>query len=86
MITFSIQLASSKNKIDTNPAAFKGYEQVMVIQDGRWFKYLVGKESSYHDALERCKNIKSDYPDAFVVASKGGKILPLNEALEEMNH
>jgi len=86
IITFSIQLASSKNKIATDPAAFKGYEQVMVIQDGRWFKYLVGKESNYHDALERCKSIKSDYPDAFVVASKGGKILPLNEALEEMNH
>jgi N-acetylmuramoyl-L-alanine amidase len=85
-IIFSIQLASSKNKIDTDPSSFKGYEQVMVIQDGRWFKYLVGKESNYHDALERCTIIKSDYPDAFVVASKAGKIVPLNDALEEMNH
>ncbi len=85
-ITFSIQLASSKNKIDTDPSSFKGYEQVMVIQDGRWFKYLVGKESNYYSALERCKTIKKDYPDAFIVASKAGKIVPLNDALEEMNH
>jgi len=84
-IIFSIQLASSKNKIAPEPSSFKGYKEVMVIQDGRWFKYLVGKETSYHAALERCKTIKSDYPDAFVIASKGGKILPLNEALEEMN-
>jgi N-acetylmuramoyl-L-alanine amidase len=85
-IIFSIQLASSKNKIATDPASFKGYEQVMVIQDGRWFKYLIGKEISYHSALERCKTIKSDYPDAFVVASKAWKIVPLNEALEEINY
>jgi len=84
-IIFSIQLASSKNKIATDPSSFKGYEQVMVIQDGRWFKYLLGKESSYHTALEKCNAIKSDYPDAFVVASKGGKILPLSDALEEIN-
>ena len=85
-IIFSIQLASSKNKIATEPASFKGYEQVKVIQDGRWFKYLLGKENSYHSALERCKTIKSDYPDAFVVASKGGKIVPLSEALKEINY
>ena len=36
-IVFSIQLASSKNKIATDPSSFKGYEQVEVIQDGRWF-------------------------------------------------
>ncbi|MBE9517408.1 MAG: N-acetylmuramoyl-L-alanine amidase, partial [Bacteroidetes bacterium] len=85
-IIFRIQLASSKNKIATDPSSFKGYEQVLVIQDGRWFKYLLGEESSYHNALERCKTIKSDYPDAFVVASKGGKIIPLNDALEEINY
>ena len=85
-IIFSIQLASSKNKIPTDPSSFKGYKQVMVIQDGRWFKYLQGKENSYRSALEKCKVIKSDYPDAFVVASKGGKIVPLNDALEEINY
>jgi N-acetylmuramoyl-L-alanine amidase len=85
-IIFSIQLASSKNKVATDPAAFKGYQDVMVIQDGRWFKYLLGKENNYHSALEKCKEVKSDYPDAFVVASKGGEILPLREALEEINY
>lgn len=85
-IIFSIQLASSKNKVATDPASFKGYKEVMVVQDGRWYKYLLGKEADYHIALEKCKDIKSDYPDAFVVASKEGKILPLSEALEEINY
>lgn len=85
-IVFSIQLASSKNQVATDPSSFKGYTQVRVIRDGRWFKYLVGRETSYHAALQRCQRIKSDYPDAFVVASRDEKILPLSEALEEINH
>jgi N-acetylmuramoyl-L-alanine amidase len=56
-----------------------------VIEDGRWYKYLVGKESSYHTALELCSNVKADYPDAFVVASKDNRIIPLKDALEEIN-
>jgi N-acetylmuramoyl-L-alanine amidase len=84
-ILFSVQIASSKNKIPTEPSSFNGYEQVSVIEDGRWFKYLVGKEESYHGALERCQQIKVDYPDAFVVASKNGRIIPLKDALEEIN-
>jgi N-acetylmuramoyl-L-alanine amidase len=84
-IWFRVQVASSKNKIATTPSSFKGYNQVKVIQDGRWYKYLVGGESSYHAALEMCQEVKADYPDAFVVASKNGNILPLKEALEEIN-
>ena len=84
-ILFSVQVASSKNKIPTDPSSFKGYSQVSVVEDGRWFKYLVGKEDSYHGALERCRQIKADYPDAFVVASKNGRIIPLKDALEEIN-
>jgi hypothetical protein len=45
----------------------------------------VGKESSYHTALEMCQRVKADYPDAFVVASKDGMIIPLKDALEEIN-
>ena len=84
-ILFSVQVASSKNKIATEPSSFKGYSQVSVIQDGRWYKYLVGEENSYHTALEMCKGVKDDYPDAFVVASKNGRIIPLKDALEEIN-
>lgn len=84
-IIFSIQLASSKNKTSTDPSSFKGYEHVMVIEDGRWFKYLVGNDTSYQAAYERCNAVKSDYPDAFIVATKGEKIIPLNDALEEIN-
>ncbi len=84
-ILFRVQVASSKNKIATEPSSFNGYSQVRVIQDGRWYKYLVGEENSYQNALELCNRVKADYPDAFVVASKNNRIIPLKDALEEIN-
>ncbi|MEN8201455.1 MAG: N-acetylmuramoyl-L-alanine amidase [Bacteroidota bacterium] len=84
-VIFSIQLASSKNRIPAEPSSFKGYQNVKVIADGRWYKYMVGQEASYHKALEKCNEIKADYPDAFVVASKNGNIIPLKDALVEIN-
>jgi N-acetylmuramoyl-L-alanine amidase len=84
-VIFSIQIASSKNKIATDPSSFKGHSGVQVIEDGRWFKYMIGTEPDYHKALDICQQLKSDFPDAFVVASKNGKLLPLSEALVEIN-
>ncbi len=84
-IVFSIQVASSKNKISTKPSSFKGQEGVLVMQDGRWYKYLVGQETNYYAALEKCSEIKRSFPDAFVVATKNGKLIPLNDAIAEIN-
>jgi len=84
-IIFSIQIASSRNKTSTEPSSFKGLENVRILQDGRWYKYMVDREMDYPKALDRCMEIKRDFPDAFVVAIKNGKVLPLNEAIIEIN-
>lgn len=84
-VVFSVQVASSKKKIPPDPSSFKGHQGVRIITDGRWNKYLIGRDISYHDALEKCNTIKADYPDAFVVASKNDKLVPLKDALQEIN-
>ena len=84
-IIFKIQIASSREKSSADPALFKGHKEVTIIEDGRWFKYLVGYNLNYNDALEQCLKIKQDFPDAFIVAVKQGEIIPLSEALIEIN-
>ena len=84
-LVFAIQVASSRTQTATDPASFKGYTDVSIIEDGRWYKYIVGKETSYPEVLDHCKNVKKDFPDAFVVALKNKKIIPLSEAIEEIN-
>ena len=68
----------------TGPSAFKGYENVEVIQEGRWYKYAIGS-FDYHEALEQCTKIKNDYPGAFVIAVKNKKVVPLADAIKEIN-
>lgn len=84
-IVFKVQIASSKNRVDPEPSAFKGYEDVSVVQQGKWYKYALGSNLSYHEALEKCSNIKKDFPGAFVIAVRDNEIVPLNEALLEIN-
>lgn len=84
-ITFRIQVASSRSNVDTNPSAFKGYHHVKVYKQGRWYKYTVPGDTDYEKALEQCSMVKRDYPGAFVVAVKNGELIPLNEALVEIN-
>jgi len=84
-IVFLIQIASSKNLVTTEPSSFKGYTDVRVYEYGRWYKYAVGSKLTYHDALERCTTVKSDFPGAFVIAVRNNKIIPLSEALLEIN-
>ena len=84
-VVFAVQVASSRSKTSTDPASFKGYKDVSILEDGRWFKYIVGQNTSYTEVLDHCTKVKKDFPDAFVVALKNKKILPLSEAIEEIN-
>jgi len=84
-VIFAVQVASSRSKTSTNPASFKGYSDVSILEDGRWYKYIVGQNTSYTEVLDHCSIVKKDFPDAFVVALKNKKILPLSEAIEEIN-
>lgn len=85
-IFFLVQIASSKNLVPTEDSEFKGYNDVTVIQQGKWYKYAVGKVMSYHEALEKCADVKADFPGAFVIAVRNNEIVPLNEAILEINH
>ncbi len=84
-VTFMVQIASSKNLVEAIPQSFKGYKDVSIIEQGKWYKYAIGKNLSYYEALDKCASVKNDYPDAFVIAVKGNKVIPLNEALLEIN-
>ncbi len=84
-VVFRIQVASTRNKVPADASSFKGYRDVNVVQDGRWYKYMVGFETDYQEALNRCLRVKADFPDAFVVALKNSQLIPIHEAILEIN-
>ncbi len=84
-IYFRVQIASSKNRVSTTPSSFKGQTDVAIIEQGRWFKYTVGANLTYSQALNRCESVKNDFPGSFVIAVKNNEIVPLGEALIQIN-
>jgi N-acetylmuramoyl-L-alanine amidase len=82
-ILFKIQVTSSANKIVIKPENFNGLSDITEIKSGGRFKYTSGLFTEFSDAVNYRKKIETYYPDAFVVAVKGNKIVPLPQALEQ---
>jgi N-acetylmuramoyl-L-alanine amidase len=80
---FKVQIASSKNSVQTNPESFKGLKNVEEIKINDIYKYTVGSFTNYTDIVNYKKSIEQVYPDAFIIAvEKKGNLVPLNEAIK----
>jgi N-acetylmuramoyl-L-alanine amidase len=83
-IIFMVQIATSSAKIDTKPENFNGLKNVIELNVQDQSKYASGSFSDYMAAVSYRKEIAAIFPDAFVIAVKDNKILPLQQALDAM--
>ena len=82
-VVFMVQIANSTTKCEIKPQNFKGIEDVIELVAGERYKYATGRFADYSEAVRFRKKIEVIYPDAFIIAVKDGKILPLQQALEK---
>ena len=83
-IKFMVQIASSRVRTEINPDNFRGIKEITEIRADDRYKYATGSFAEYKDAVTYRKIIEKVYPDAFVIAVKANKILPLRETLNEL--
>jgi N-acetylmuramoyl-L-alanine amidase len=83
-IMFMVQIATSSAKIEIKPENFSGLKDVTELSGQDQLKYATGSFSDYSAAVNYRKEIESIYPDAFVIAVKDNKILPLQQALDQI--
>lgn len=81
-LSFMIQIASAAEKKELIPENFRGLTDVIELPAGDRYKYATGSFKNYADAVEFRRKVETFYPDAFVIAVRDNKILPLNEALD----
>lgn len=82
-ITFRIQIASSKNKIDLKTYNFKGLKNVQRVKMDTYYKYYSGMTKTYQEAKIHLLEVKNKgYSDAYIVAFKNGVKVPLSEVLK----
>jgi N-acetylmuramoyl-L-alanine amidase len=82
-IVFMVQIATSSAKIETKPENFNGLKNVIEITGQDLNKYAAGNFDDYATAVNYRKEIEAIFPDAFVIAIKDNKILPLQQALDQ---
>lgn len=81
-LQFMVQVATSAVKTAVKPENFKGIKDIVELGSADRFRYASGIFDEYDEAVQHRKKLESIFPDAFVIAVKDNKILPLQEALE----
>jgi N-acetylmuramoyl-L-alanine amidase len=82
-LIFMVQVATASTRKEIKPENFKGLKDIVEIEAQNRFKYATGIFAEYSEAVKYRKEIEAIYPDAFVIAVKDNKILPLQQALEQ---
>ncbi len=81
-IIFMVQISAMPKNKPVNPSQIKGIEKITKIDEGDRIKYGAGSFSIYEDAVKYRRTLTLGFPDAFVIAVRNGKIIPLKEAIE----
>lgn len=82
-VYFKVQIASGKSKIKTYSYNFKGLKGVERVPVKGYYKYYLGKTTSYNKAKSFLKTAKGKgYKSAFIVAFRGDEIVPLSEVIK----
>lgn len=82
-IWFMVQLATSSVRKEELPSEFLETGEITELVSGKYFKYATGKYGTYSHAADRRVELQDKFPDAFVIAVKNLKIIPLHEAIEK---
>lgn len=80
---FKVQILSSSTKLKAGDARFKGLTSVDAYRDGGMYKYTVGASTDYNEIYRLRKQVAATFPEAFIVALKGGQRVDVNAAIRE---
>lgn len=70
---FSVQIASSTQKMNTKDAQFKGISDLRIVQENNRYYCLVGKCSNLTEAKRLRAQLKERYKDCYIVRYEGDK-------------
>jgi N-acetylmuramoyl-L-alanine amidase len=82
-VEFKVQIAASKKPIAEEAIIFEGLTNISEYYIDNLYKYAVGSSTSFQDILAYSRQVKERFPDAFIIAVKNNKIIPLDQALRE---
>ena len=84
IFSFKIQIAASKNSLETKPYNFNGLKEISKMKSNGLYRYYFGETNSYKSALLLLKRAKSfGYKSSFISVFKDNKLYSLKKYLDE---
>ena len=80
-----VQIAAMPRDREMDKNLLKSIETVTKIEEGDRVKYAAGKFPVYDDAVKYRRTLVLGFPDAFVIAVRNGKTMPLGRPLMQKN-
>jgi N-acetylmuramoyl-L-alanine amidase len=82
-MVFKVQFFTSPNKLRKNSSKLKGVKDVDFYQEKSSYKYTTADSEDYNQVVNSFKQLLKTFPDAFIVAFKGGQKVPLQDAIKQ---
>lgn len=80
---FKVQVLTSGRKLRSNDPRLKGHREADCYQEGGQWKYTIGASENYNEVNRLRKQLQRDFPQAFVIAFKGGVKMDPKAAYDE---
>ena len=80
---FKVQILTSNVKLKSGSRQLKGRDDADFYKDGNIYKYTVGASTNYNEIYRLRKQLLDQFPEAFIIAFKGGQRMDVQKAIEE---
>ena len=80
---FKVQILTSNVKLKSDSRQLKGRDDADFYMDGNIYKYTVGASTNYNEIYRLRKQLLAQFPEAFIIAFKGGQRMDVQKAIEE---
>ena len=82
-IVFKVQILASDSELKAGSPQFKGEKEIDSYREGGMVKYTIGSSAEYVEINKLKKSLAEKFPQAFVVAFRGGQKISVADALKE---
>ena len=80
---FKVQILTSNVKLKSDSRQLKGRDDADFYKDGNIYKYTVGASTNYNEIYRLRKQLLAQFPEAFIIAFKGGQRMDVQKAIRE---
>ena len=80
---FKVQILASGQRLPANSPQLKGLTGTDSYEEGGYVKSTIGSSADYNEIYQLRRSLLDKFPEAFIIAFKGGKKMNVTDAIRE---